>query len=231
MKSKQDWLPRNHEALFDKARQTVQYLTDPVVRVRLGFATATPQGVWLDNVFTPSYDGFVSAYEMWETPSTRTTVLTAALNEAQAAFVEQYRKLYSGFLRDNPIVTNADLVAMGLPERNSGGRTPAPVPTTVPEGEVRLPSPAVVEIHFRDSGAEHKAKPVGVHGAEIAWAVLDSPPTGWTQLTGSSFDTHTPFSISFPGEQRGKHFYFAMRWENTRGEKGPWSAIQDVIIP
>jgi hypothetical protein len=231
MISGRDWLPRNHEALYDKAKQTVQYLADPVDRVRLGFAATTPQGIWLDETFMPAYDAFINAYDAWKSPSTRTVVLTATLNDAQAAFVVQYRKLYTGFLKENPIVTNADLVSMGLPERNSSGRTPTPVPSTVPESEVRLPSPAVVEIHFRDSGADSKGKPAGVHGAEIAWALLDTPPTGWTQLINSSFDTHTPFNLSFAGEERGKHLYFALRWENTRGEKGPWSAIQNVIVP
>jgi hypothetical protein len=35
----------------------------------------------------------------------------------------------------------------------------------------------------------------------------------------------------FENDQRGKTVYFALRWENTRGEKGPWSAIQIAIIP
>jgi hypothetical protein len=32
-------------------------------------------------------------------------------------------------------------------------------------------------------------------------------------------------------EDRGKKLYFALRWENTRGEKGPWSEIHSTIIP
>jgi hypothetical protein len=35
--------------------------------------------------------------------------------------------------------------------------------------------------------------------------------------------------VGFP--QRGKTVYFALRWENTRGEKGPWSEIMSAIIP
>ncbi|MDR0728658.1 MAG: hypothetical protein LBF19_00825, partial [Prevotellaceae bacterium] len=81
------------------------------------------------------------------------------------------------------------------------------------------------------AGSAGRAKPAGVHGAEIAWAILDTPPDDWGALTHSSFDTHTPFRLSFPGDDRGKTLYFALRWENTTGEKGLWSDIQSVIIP
>jgi hypothetical protein len=189
------------------------------------------QGEWLDTVFEPAYTDFTDAFTAWLPEGTRTKALTATLDDKQKAFVEVYRKLYTAFLKDSPFVSNTDLVLMGLPERRSGGGTPAPVPTTVPEAEVRLPSPAVVEIHFRDSGADKKAKPAGVHGAEILWSLLDEPPASWTELKHSSFDTHTPFSLTFDGTERGKRLYFAMRWENTRGEKGPWSEIQIAVVP
>jgi hypothetical protein len=92
-------------------------------------------------------------------------------------------------------------------------------------------SPATLTIHFHDHGSEKKAKPKGVHGAEAAWEILDTPPTDWSQLTHSVFDTNSPLVLTFNGDQRGKTLYFAMRWENTRGEKGPWSDIMSAIIP
>jgi hypothetical protein len=231
MASNNDWLPSNHEALYNMAKQAKTYITTTANRTRMGFATNTPQGQWLDTTFTPLYTAFITAFEAWQNPATRTQMMTVTLVDAQKTFTEAFRKLYTGFLKDSPIVTDADLVAMGMPPHSSGGHTPAPVPTTIPEAEVLLPAPGVVEVHFHDSGAENKAKPAGVHGAEIAWAVLDEPPVEWAQLIHSSFDTHTPFTLSFEGNDRARHLYFALRWENTRGDKGPWSAIQDVVIP
>lgn len=38
-------------------------------------------------------------------------------------------------------------------------------------------------------------------------------------------------TLTFDENQRGKTVYFALRWENTRGEKGPWSQIVSSIIP
>ncbi|MDR1674846.1 MAG: hypothetical protein LBR86_00005, partial [Tannerella sp.] len=60
---------------------------------------------------------------------------------------------------------------------------------------------------------------------------LDEPPTDWSQLTNSAFFTRTPGELVFSGKQRGRRLYFSMRWENTRGDKGPWNDIDSVIIP
>lgn len=227
----QDWLPKNHEALYNQAKQTMDYLTASGNPVRMGFGADSPQGEWLTDTFDVAYTTFITAYTAWSNPAQRTPVKTAALTDAETAFKPLYRQLYTGFLKGNPFVTDADLVAMGLPQRSSGGHTPVPVPTTVPETEVRLPAPATVEIHFRDEGERGFAKPKGVHGAEICWAILDAPPAHWKDLTNSSFDTHTPLRIEFDIAERGKTLYFVIRWENTRGEKGPWSEIQMAIIP
>jgi hypothetical protein len=109
--------------------------------------------------------------------------------------------------------------------------TRAATPHTIPHVTTELPAPAVVEFHFRDVNSLHKAKPAGVHGAEIVWAVLDTPPDDWEQLTHSMFCTRTPLRLTFNGHDRGKTLYYVLRWVNTRGEKGPWSGIQSVIIP
>jgi hypothetical protein len=76
-----------------------------------------------------------------------------------------------------------------------------------------------------------KAKPAGQHGAEIRWAISDTPVVDVAALARSSFDTRTPFTLEFQGHERGQTVYFCLCWENTRGEKGPWSEIQSAIIP
>jgi hypothetical protein len=226
-----DWQPQNHEALCDQGLQTGNYLSDPMNRDRMGFEPMTPQGHWLDTDFQPKFNAFAAAFNDWKDPATRTPLKTALLKDTEKVFREAYRYLYTGFLKSSPLVTNMDLLAMGLPERHSGGGAPTPPPTTFVAATVTPVGPGVIEIHFRDKGSDHKAKPAGVHGAEIAWAILDTPPVNWSALTHSSFDTHTPFRLSFENEQRGQTIYFALRWENTTGEKGPWDEIQSAIIP
>ena len=136
-----------------------------------------------------------------------------------------------GFLKHSPFVTDDDLVAMGFPKRSAGGGGHHHPPDTYVETLVVLLGPGVFKIKFWNAGSKSKAKPPGTQGAEFGWIISDTPPTDWSQLKHSSFDTRSPITFTFEGEQRGKTFYFAARWENTNGEKGPWSEIKAVIIP
>jgi hypothetical protein len=111
-------------------------------------------------------------------------------------------------------------------------RTPAPVALTYPAYEIDRGTLLRLIIHFFDQGKEKtKAKPPGQHGAEIRWMISEVPVVDANELVHSSFDTHTPFTLEFGGHDRGKMVYFALRWENTRGQKGPWSEILSAVIP
>jgi hypothetical protein len=83
----------------------------------------------------------------------------------------------------------------------------------------------------RDNGSSSKAKPAGVHGVEIRWMFLEHPPVSVNELANSAFDTGTPFTLNFDESDRGKTVYFCLRWENSKGEKGPWGEIVSAIIP
>jgi hypothetical protein len=209
------------------------YIIKEPQRTRMGFATGTVQGDWFEDVFGPALGALEDAYKAWEDPQTRTQPKEAALRQAKKTFIPIFRQLYNGFLKSSPLVTGEDLDDMDLPGRTQG-RTPAPRPSTWPVGRVDLSKPWTVIVHFHDSAGDGKseAKPDGVHGAEIRWQVFDAPQdVTFDDLVESSFDTHTPFEINFAEEQRGKYFYYVMRWENTRGEKGSFGRIDNAIIP
>ncbi|MDR1053035.1 MAG: hypothetical protein LBL39_02575 [Planctomycetaceae bacterium] len=231
MPTSNDWLKHNHEELFDQATLTVTYLQDYMVRDRIGLGATTVQGQWYDTEFIPSYNGFQLAFSDWKDPSQRSPVKTQTLNDNESIFKPHYRKLYTGLLKESPLVTDEDLISMGLPSRSSG-RTPSPVAKNFPGYEIDSSMIRRLGIHFFDlSKKATRGKPDGQHGAEICWAILDTPPTDVSELTNSSFSTRSPLILDFKESQRGKTIYFCLRWENTRGEKGPWSEIYNTIIP
>jgi hypothetical protein len=228
-----DWLPKNHDELMDQATLTWQFISTEPDRSRMGFGPATQQGVWLDSEFHPKYTALTTVYPAWKNPATRTSITTLALEDAETAFKPVYRQLYNGLLKGNPFVTNEDLVSMGLPARSGGGKHPSPVPNTIPGSDANTATPRRVTIIFYDdTGAHKKAKPAGVHCVECRWSVFDTRelPT-LDQLIHSSVDTNSPLTLEFSDEQRGKFLCYALRWENTRGEKGPFGSIQQAVIP
>jgi hypothetical protein len=101
----------------------------------------------------------------------------------------------------------------------------------VPEFEFKLLGPRRIDLHFRDFGSGHKAKPKGVAGTVITWEVRDTPPTNQSQLLHSLFTGRTPSHFEFQEEERGKIAYFAVCWQNGKGDQGPWSEIQRAIVP
>jgi hypothetical protein len=228
MASNDDWLYRNHEDLYNQANATVRYLTSEVL-TRFGMTGAIL--IWYNGKFVPAHDVFNDAFETWLNQADRTPAITASLISSERIFKPVYRELYNGYLRRNPLVTDTDLVEMALPKRSSGGKTPPTPPTTLIEMTVDTSIPGTVIVYFRDKNERGRAKPKHIHGGEMKWEILDFQPLDWDQLTNSVFSTKSPIRLTFKGDMRGKTVYFAMRWENTVGQKGPWNVIVSAIIP
>jgi hypothetical protein len=174
---------------------------------------------------------FQEKLETAEEPATRTKLTVLAKKNARKALEKRLRQVVKEYLTFNHAVTDEDRDGLGLPIYKTT-RTPAQVATTYPDFDIDSSTIRRLTIHFYDQGQKtSKAKPAGQHGAEIRWVISDTPVVDVKDLTHSAFDTHTPFTLEFEGHERGKTVYFCLCWENTRGEKGPWSEIQSAIIP
>jgi hypothetical protein len=159
-----------------------------------------------------------------------TSIETEIKNEARKAAEVLIRPFVNRFLRFPP-VTNEDRMAMGIPNPKEG-RTPIPVPTTSPKLLPNTGTRRRLIIHYRNEESEQRGKPKDIHGIEIMWAILDHPPVDLDELIHSSFSTRSPLTLEFKEYERGCHVYMTGRWEiNRDGEKGPFGAIEEVVIP
>jgi hypothetical protein len=177
----------------------------------------------------PMITAYENAYKKSQDPNSGTAD-TLEKNQTRDVLKKATRIYVKEHLEYNSLITDEERLHMGLPVHDPKP-SPSKDPHTYPLLSAKLPAPGVVEIHFVDSESGRKAKPEGVHGAEVKTVILDEPATDWEQLTDSLFFTKTPGRISFTGKQRGKKLSLAGRWENTRGVKGPWSEIITIIIP
>jgi hypothetical protein len=151
--------------------------------------------------------------------------------EKAAVVSKTIRNFVNTNLRYNEAVTDEDRVNMGLtiPDNTP---TPSHDPDTMPV--VTLIDTSVImriSLHYKDSKSEARAKPSDAHGAEIRSAILDAPPVTTADLTNSDFSTRSSHTFIFDENQRGKTVWFRLRWENMRGQKGPWSELYSAIIP
>jgi hypothetical protein len=223
-------MPTSREALYILSNLINDYLNDPAARLRMGLGPTTEQGKWIDLVFLISQLAFADDYILWKDPTRCTPAIIQKIKLSEKVFKANLRTIYSGFFVQSPLVTNEDLVSMGLKARSGGGRTPVPVPTTYPALTITHPSYGVVGVSFKDSESASRGKPFGVHGIEILWGILTSPPTTHADLTNSSFKTRSPLKLNFEQTDFGKTIYMIARWENTRAEKGPLSPYYSAVI-
>jgi hypothetical protein len=165
-----------------------------------------------------------------EAPETRTKAAIREKNLARDSLKKQIRRFVKEYVTFNHLVTDADRDNMGLPIYKTT-RTPVQKPADIPEFWIDSSIIRWLKVFFRMQGSKTNAKPSGVRGAEIRWCILDHAPTSIDELIHSDFDTRTPFALEFDESDRGKCVYFCLRWENTKGEKGPWSEIMMAIIP
>jgi hypothetical protein len=174
---------------------------------------------------------YAQKLEVANADATRSPLNVLGKNVAKKVLDKHTRKFVKSFLINNPLLTEEDLKLLGLPIHKTT-RTPAPTATEAPDFDINSSTIRRLIIHFYEKNGEHKrAKPAGQHGAEVAWVISDTPPASLNDLIHSSFDTRTPLTLEFDEPDRGKAVYLALRWENTRGLKGPWSPIQKAIIP
>jgi hypothetical protein len=180
---------------------------------------------WFTARLTPAKQDWDTFWAAWQDPAQRTPLITFEKNARRKVYEPLLRVLVLN-LECNTRVSDDQRRAMGIVIRDRK-------PTSYPFYLIDLSMIRTLSIFFQALilGGRSRAKPVGVHGAEMLWAILDTAPTSVDALTHSSFSTHSPFTLTFDESDRKKTVYFCLRWENTRGEKGPWSEIDTAVIP
>ena len=182
---------------------------------------------WIASALTPARTRWNAAWAAYENPVTRTILITATKQNARAEYEKPLKTLVAN-LKANTRLTDDDRRAAGIHIRDTRP-TPMPVPTTFPVLAIDTSTSRRLTINFRNSETNSKAKPKGVQGAEFKWIIADEKPTV-EQLTNSTFDTRTPCTLVFNDQQRAKTVWICARWQNTRGEKGPWGDMESAII-
>jgi hypothetical protein len=146
------------------------------------------------------------------------------------------RKEYQAYIRNvvrglqaSTTVTDPQRQGLGITVRDTT-HTPVGPPTTRPVATVETRERLRQTIHFADEATpQSKAKPAGVIGAEI-WLKVGTPPTDTAELHFLALDTRTPYTADFLAADGGKTAYYMLRWVNTKGEKGPWSATYSATV-
>jgi hypothetical protein len=220
-----DYMPGG-DSEFDKFSKNIVYY--------VSMKTSGTPPAW-DHIPPAAVQGLQTGYAAWNaayepTKAPHTPVQTAEKNRVRKVFQKNLREFVNQFLRYPP-VTNEDRDNMGIPNKKDKGG-PVQVPDTSPLLIINTGTRRRIIIGYKDEKSGRRGKPKGVHGIAVNWAILDHPPESIDELNNFAFDTNPPLTLSFDESQRGKHIYMAAAWEIEReGEKGPYSAIVEAVIP
>jgi hypothetical protein len=86
-------------------------------------------------------------------------------------------------------------------------------------------------VHVRDSELKSAAKPQHVNGFELWRKVGGETAPAFEDMQLVEPATRSPHTLEYTSAGRGKTVWYASRWVNTRGSKGPWSKIVSAIVP
>jgi hypothetical protein len=178
--------------------------------------------------------------------SARTPVITADCKAAFEALTSKMRFIKGRYFLVPPL-TNADIISLELQPKDST-RTPVPPPVAQAEADITRPGVHLLELHLRPvSGSPpdpHRADygyriyygimPQGGASTEMATGVkreLVKVPSSGDELPHSKFTRRKKELFDFPAEDSGKTVFFCVRYENAKGEPGPWGPMFSSIIP
>ncbi len=197
------------------------YLNTQNVKSRLvTTSTATNALNQVTNLITSQGTGWNALYPQSQNPALRTKTITDSKNALRKQIETGFRTIYDDIPKSILTQTDRDTLNLTLPSTTN---TASPVPTSRPVGSVDTSQRLQHTISFVDSNTPtSRAKPDGVRGCQI-WIKIGSPVADPSELTYVATDTKSPYIMQFDGADATKNAFYWLRWENTRGEVGPWS--------
>jgi hypothetical protein len=180
----------------------------------------------------------------------RTAGITAQCKTAFTAlenFMRDMKKRY--FLK--PPLGDSDFVDLLLPVKDE---THSPVPAPVNQAGIEINKWAPHTLGFRRFTATDLGGGASDYGVRVYYAltepgavatggkpqatrltadvyILSVPPQSPADLPNSFFTRRYKDLLELPPESSGKTCYMAARFENSKGESGPWGTMISAIIP
>ena len=179
--------------------------------------------------FEPLRGRWNSAYATSLDPARRTKAVIQEKNDARREYEAVLRPFVQGQLMRNPKVTDADRLKMGLPVYDRTPTPPAP-PKSHPMLDIDFSQIARHTLRVRDSESKSAGKPAHVVGFEIWRRIGGFTEPTFKEMHLVELAIRSPHTLEYDFSERSQPVWYALRWVNTRGEKGPWNEFISAII-
>jgi hypothetical protein len=217
-----DWVPTREQDLVDLAERWEAGLSDAAKQAAFGWdSTECAEVVGKITVF-------LTARTAYETDNS--TAKRIAKDEAKGEMVDAMRDFANSSIRFNKKMLDEDKLVYGI---HPADTTPTyhGTPTSQPDTEVEN-----TRNHFEHQvrAINHErgdhSKPADAYGVRYAWQVGGEKPASGADLPKSKFSRKTTHVIQHTEADKGKAAYYSTCYENSKGDTGPWSPIEEAII-
>ncbi|MDR2260130.1 MAG: hypothetical protein LBE06_04180 [Azoarcus sp.] len=239
MAHNQDWIPTTETGLTDLMAVWATKLANTSLQTAYGWIAAECTAT------TATFTAFNTAYAAYHAAPTQPNRL--AKDTARKTAIAAMRKFAAERIRNNPKMTPAQRLELNVRTIDTTP-TPVPPPTAQAEADITYPGPHQLKLHLHpladtppdphnsDYGYRvyFGVMPPGGAGVEAATSVkreLMKPPASGNELPHSRFTRRQSDIFDFEQTDSGKTAYFCIRFENAKGEPGPWGPMLSAVIP
>jgi hypothetical protein len=220
--SKKDYIPSGDGKFLDWAKKMVEYAKAENARFQVPMPST-------------EIDTNLRMFDAWYRKcqsSNRGKVDTLEKDAVRKVLEKECRTYVQGFLAKNPFVTDADRENMGLTVYDT-----IPTPVQEPEGQaeadITYPGRTQLQLHIKHV-AGTPFNPKASYGYRVYYGVYDAadtPPGSGMDLRESKFTRQKKMMFRFLPGDSAKTAYFCIRYENSKGQTGPWGALFSAVIP
>lgn len=174
-------------------------------------------------------NAFNAALTVVNNPGTKTAASVATKDGCKAAMLDIIRP-YAMQVRNNRGVSNAEKTALGLRVVDQT-KSPVPAPSSSPSVDVAAATRGEHLLRIRDAASPAgRGKPAGVTGLQLYIAIAAMAVDDPGAATFKAFVTKQPYVVQFDHADSGKIATYHARWQNGKGETGPWSNPVSFIV-
>ena len=217
-----DYIPAPDPAFNNWQITLIAYIT--ANRAALGISTGDLTAL------TTAQTEWTTSYATHQATQAQALSDRQAKDDARTAYTTHIRASV-GQMQKNPAVTDTQRQAMSLTVPDTT-RTPAGVPASRPLVKIDTSERLRHTLTFTDEATPtSRAKPAGVAACEVWLLTGTTAPAGPDAMHLQAVDKSTPYIMEFESADAGKTAWWALRWVNSKGEHGPWSATVSATIP
>ena len=177
-------------------------------------------------------DAWTAAQDEADNPETRTSIVIEKARRLRKENTANIRWLVNSYINPNlaGTITVEDRIDLGLHVRDTT-MTHHPIPKSRPEVDVEPSGKFQHKVTALNPATKKRTKPSDAYGVRYAWQLGGEAPASPEDLPKLKFSRKTQEIFSWNPSDQGKPVHYAVAYENSKGEQGPWSPVVSTVVP